>query len=78
MTSFRTKIKMKNNDFTDPFDAGQMVGMLVMLKFIEKNNGIPEIVLDQLTAVTTANLQNYFQKPSEDIHLMIDNLVKEM
>jgi len=69
---------MKNKDFTDPFDAGQLVGMLVILKFIEKNNGIPEQVLDELVTITTTNLQPYFEKPSEDIHLMIDKLVKEM
>jgi hypothetical protein len=69
---------MKNKDFTDPFDAGQLVGMLVMLKFIEKNNGIPAQVLDELVTITSTNLQSYFEKPSEDIHLMIDKLVKEI
>ena len=62
----------------DPFDAGQMVGMLVILKFVEKNQGIPAVVLEELMSVTADNLQEYFDKPTEDIHLMIDNLTKEL
>jgi len=74
----RTKNKMKNKDFTDPFDAGQLVGMLVMLKFIECNNGIEEDTLERLMTTTADTLQGYFERPSEDIHLIIDNLVKEI
>lgn len=69
---------MNNKDFKDPFNAGQMVGMLVTLSFIEKNKGIPEEVLDNLKEVAANNVQEYFNKPTEDIHLMINNLVKEM
>lgn len=66
------------NDFKDPFNAGQMVGMLVMLTFIEKNKGIPIKVLQELKNVAANNVQQYFDKPTEDIYLMIDNIVKEM
>lgn len=66
------------HNFKDPFNAGQMVGMLVMLTFLEKNKGIPEFVVRQLKTVTADNVQEYFDKPSEDIHLMIDNLVNEI
>ena len=66
------------NDYSDPFNAGQLVGMLVMLTFIEKNQGVPEQVLRQLRIATADNLQEYFDKPSEDIHLMINNIVKDM
>lgn len=69
---------MKNKDFTDPFDAGQLVGMLVVLKFIECNKGIEEDILEQLITTTADALQGYFERPSEDIHLIIDNLVKEI
>lgn len=66
------------NDFSDPFVAGQMVGMLVMLVFIERNKNIPDGALQQLKRVTADNLQEYFNKPSEDIYLMVDNLIKEI
>lgn len=65
-------------DFSDPFNAGQMVGMLVMLTFIEKNQGISADVLDQLKEVAANNAQEYFDKPTEDIHLMINNIVKDI
>lgn len=65
-------------DLTDPFNAGQLVGMLVMLKFIEQNKGIPELVLDQLMGTAATNLQPYFERPTEDIHLIVDNLLKEI
>lgn len=67
-----------SKDFMDPFNAGQMVGMLVMLTFIEKNNGIPQTALDQIKNVAAANVQDYLQKPTEDIFLMVDNLVKDI
>lgn len=69
---------LKTNDFTDPFQAGQMVGMLVILSFIEKNNGIPGQVITQIQRIAADNVQEYFNKPSEDIFLMVDNLVKEI
>lgn len=69
---------MKPKDITDPFDAGQMVGMLVILTFIEKNNGIPKEMLEQLKWVTADNASAYLDKPTEDVFLMIDNLVKEI
>ena len=65
-------------NLSDPFSAGQLTGMLVMLTFIEKNNGIAEGTLDQLKRITADSLQEYFDRPSEDIHLMINNLVKEI
>lgn len=68
----------KETDFTDPFNAGQMVGMLVMLTFIEKNNGIQEDMLEQIKAVAASNLQDFFQKPTEDIHLIVNDLVNEI
>lgn len=69
--------QMSNLDFTDPFNAGQMVGMLVMLTFIEKNKGISKDVLEKIKDVAAENVQGYFDKPTEDIHLMIQNIVKE-
>ena len=65
-------------DFKDPFNAGQMVGMLVILTFLEQNNGIPQEALDKLKEVTANNAQIFIEKPVEDIFLMIDNLVKEI
>lgn len=69
---------MKKNDFTDPFSAGQMVGMLVILTSIERNNGIDEEVLYKIKQQAADNVQEYFKKPSEDIFLMIDNMISEI
>lgn len=70
--------KTQIHNFQDPFNAGQMVGMLVMLNFIERNNGIPETVLDEIKNTAANNLEIYFQQPAEDIHLMINNIVNEI
>jgi len=52
--------------------------MLVMLAFVEKNKGIEDHTLYELKTLTANLLQEYFDRPSEDIHLMINNLVKEV
>lgn len=65
-------------DFNDPFNAGQMIGMLVMLTFIEKNNGITDDALQKLKEVTANNAQVFLDKPTEDIFLMIDSIVKQV
>ena len=65
-------------NYKDPFTAGQMVGMLVMIDFIEENPSIPIEVLRKLKTVSADNVQGYFEKPTEDIFLMINNIVKEI
>lgn len=55
-----------------------MVGMLVILTFVERNQGINAEILEELKKVTANNVQDYFNKPTEDIFLMIDNLVTEI
>ena len=38
-------VPQNSKDFTDPFNAGQMVGMLVMITFIERHKHVaPEKV----------------------------------
>lgn len=64
-------------DTKDPFVVGQMVGMLVMLTFLEGKD-IPEDVLFTLKQKTADKLQDFFQKPTEDIHLIIESIVKEI
>lgn len=70
--------KINNLDFKDPFNAGQMVGMLVMLTFIEKHNGIPADMLEEIKTVCAENVQTFLDKPTEDVFLMVDNLVTEI
>lgn len=65
-------------DFKDPFNAGQMVGMLVALTFIENQGGISAEILEKIKFVCATNAQTYLDKPTEDIFLMIDQLVKEI
>lgn len=74
----KTLHRSSNNDQSDPFIAGQMIGMLVILTFVEKNQGIPMKVLEQLKQVAANNAQEFLGKPSEDIFLMVDNLVKDI
>lgn len=68
----------QKTDFSDPFSAGQMVGMLVTLTFIENNGGITQDIIDQLKRHAATNTEEYLSKPAEDIYLMIDELVKEI
>lgn len=62
----------------DPFTAGQMVGMLVILTFLEKNDGIPREVAEQIKRLAATNAQEFLDIPTEDVFLMVDNLVKEI
>lgn len=66
------------DEFKDPFNAGQMVGMLVMLTVIENNEGISKQSLQKIKEITASNLQVYFDKPTEDIFLMINDIVKDI
>lgn len=70
--------KISKLDFNDPFNAGQMIGMMVMLTFIEKHNGIPADMLEEIKNVCAENAQAFLDKPTEDIFLMVDNLVTEI
>lgn len=74
----KKRVQLQSKDFNDPFHAGQMVGMLVMLTFFEKNHAIPDRMLDELKNVAAENASVYLKIPTEDVYLMIDNLVKEM
>lgn len=60
----------------DKFSAGQMVGMLVMMTFIERNPDIDPEFLRRLKTTTADSVEEYFDKPNEDILLMIDKLVE--
>lgn len=67
-----------NKDFSDPFNAGQMVGMLVMITFLENHQGIPIEKIEQLKWVCANNAGVFLDKPAEDVFLLINNIVKEM
>lgn len=68
-----------SKDFHDPFNAGQMVGMLVMLQFFETHKDhIPKEGLEKLKWVCAENAGLFLEKPAEDVFLLINSLVKEM
>lgn len=69
---------MKKADFKDPFAAGQLIGMLVMITFIEKNPDASEDMYLQIRSTVANNLQEFLGKPAEDINLMIDSIVSEI
>ncbi len=70
--------KAEPKDFSDPFNAGQMIGMLMMITFLEKNPRIPKGGVEELKWACANNVQSFFGKPSEDIFLMVNGLVNEI
>lgn len=77
-TAGKQEHRVQTMDFKDPFNAGQMVGMLVMLTFIEKHKGIPADMLEKIKQIAATNAQVFLEKPTEDIFLMVDGLVEEI
>lgn len=69
---------VQTKDFNDPFQAGQMVGMLVMATFLERNKNITPDALEHLKWACAQNATQYLDKPAEDIFLMINGIVKEI
>lgn len=74
----KSPVPQSSKDFKDPFNAGQMVGMLVMITFLEKQGSISPEALDKLRWVCADNASVFLDKPAEDVFLLIDNLVKDM
>jgi hypothetical protein len=69
---------MKTTEFNDPFSIGQLIGMLVILTFIEKNNGIPKDFLEKLKTACAEKSSDFLEQPAEDIFLMVDSLVRDI
>lgn len=70
------QIPQKN--FKDPFSAGQMIGMLTMLCYIQKRGRIERKELEEIMQRSASSVQEYFNKPTEDIILMVDQMTKEI
>lgn len=71
-------LQKTNNQFNDPFSVGQLIGMLVILTFIEKNGGIPKDYLEKIKAACADRSSEFLQQPTEDIFLMVDRLVDDI
>jgi len=69
---------VNQKDFNEPFNAGQMIGMLTILVYLEERGNISQEMLDELKWVCAGNAQVFLDKPSEDILLMASKAVKEM
>lgn len=67
---------MKNYD--DPFSVGQIVGMMVVLTYIEQNGGIEIELLEKLNQVCAEKSAGYLERPPEDVFLLINELVKDI
>lgn len=78
ITLYKASSSSMKKNFNDPFDAGQMIGMLMMLAFIEKNGGISEDLADKIKDIAASSIEEYMEKPSEDILLMVDELMEEL
>lgn len=74
----KTLHQVNPKDFEHPFNAGQMVGMLTMLMFIEENKGISQKMIDNLKWVNATNAEAFLKKPAEDIILMVSKTVKDI
>lgn len=70
--------KVKPGDFKDPFNAGQMMGMVTALMFIEQHGGIDNELLQKVKYTCATNMEEYIDSPAEDILMMLDIIVKEM
>lgn len=72
---------MSKIDFKDPFSAGQLAGMLVILTYLENNKAMAPEIFQGLKRISADGLSEYFDKPSEDIFLMmeeiVDNIIKD-
>lgn len=68
---------LSSKDLTDPFNAGQMLGIITTLMFLEKEKHIPEDMLQKIKHQSAKNLEEYLQKPSEDILLMVNDIIKD-
>lgn len=68
----------KPDKFADPFSAGQLVGILVILTFIEQNQGIHKDFLEKLKATCAEKSAAYLDRPTEDVMLFVDGLIKEI
>lgn len=65
-------------ELNDPFSVGQLVGMLVILTYIENNKGIQQDQLEKLKLACADKSANYLQKPTEDIFLFVNELIKNI
>ena len=68
------KKQLQDYNFKDPFVAGQLVGMLVTLTHIEED-GANDTMICRMKDLAATQLQEYFDKPSEDILLMIKDMI---
>ena len=67
-------MSQKNKDY----DAGQMLGMLIMLQSIE-DNGVPDQgAIDKIKIMCSEHLETYLDKPAEDVLMMVEDAVKEI
>lgn len=69
---------VQTKDFNDPFQAGQMVGMLVMLTFIERNPQMTVDALEKMKWGCATNASGYLDKHPEDVFRMINGIVKDI
>lgn len=67
-----------STDMNDPFVIGQLIGMLVILTYIENNNGINKEFLGQLKMVCAEKSADGLEQPVEDMFLIVEELVKNL
>lgn len=67
---------------SDDYGHGQMMGMLVVIQMFEnaklKDVSIREDVLENIKRLAVSDLSQYLDKPEEDVHLLINQQLKEI
>lgn len=65
---------------TTEYEHGQMMGMLVVIQFIESagETGIDGMIFDKIKKIAVEDLAEYLSKPEEDVHLLVDNQLKDL
>lgn len=56
--------------------AGQLIGMMTILSYIERNGGITQDMIDRIKRKSASDLEKYFDCPYEDIILKLDNIME--
>lgn len=65
-------------DFDSPFSAGQCIGLMVLLEFLERNPDTTEEFRYKLKNKAAEGARVYMKIPTEDIHLIVSDLVEEI
>lgn len=65
-------------NITEDYKQGQMMGMLYMIRMLKNRSPIPATVIDTIESEAIKTLSAYFDKPEEDVYLMVDKEINKL